>query len=145
MEYDFKVGDKVYWNDPGVGVGNGFYEIARIDTDEQIDEDTIILITNEAGGEAEVYATELCKDGIRWVANNAQLIISEDALYIRTLNDVPDNEVVMWNVDEVKDEPELAFTIANAVAYLYAHGVEAFAETIGKEVLEDGSVRIEAE
>lgn len=144
IDYDFKVGDKVYWNDPGEGASSGLYTIAKIhNDDEPIEDDTIILITNAAGGEAEVMPTEICKDGLLYEVQDAFLIIAEDALYIRTSRDGKgEDEIVSWTVDEVNDEPELAFTIANAVAFLFKHGAEVFAESIGKEILSDGSVRM---
>lgn len=56
-----KEGDAAYWLDPGDHLGNGWYTITRIHADEEfpICDDTIIVIRNEAGSEAEVPPYEL--------------------------------------------------------------------------------------
>lgn len=57
-----KVGDKVKWYDPEIEVRdlNVIWTISKIYGDLN-DEDTIILITNEYGSEAEVYKNEIKK------------------------------------------------------------------------------------
>ena len=57
-----KVGDKVKWYDPEIEARNlnVIWTISKIYGDLN-DEDTIILITNEYGSEAEVYKNELKK------------------------------------------------------------------------------------
>ena len=57
-----KVGDKVKWYDPEIEFRdlNVIWTISKIYGDLN-DEDTIILITNEYGSEAEVYKSELKK------------------------------------------------------------------------------------
>ena len=57
-----KVGDKVKWYDPEIEARNlnVIWTISEIYGDLN-DEDTIILITNEYGSEAEVYKNELKK------------------------------------------------------------------------------------
>ena len=57
-----KVGDKVKWYDPEIEVRdlNVIWTISKIYGDLN-DEDTIILITNEYGSEAEVYQNEIKK------------------------------------------------------------------------------------
>ena len=57
-----KVGDKVKWYDPEIEARNlnVIWTISKIYGDLN-DEDTIILITNKYGSEAEVYKNELKK------------------------------------------------------------------------------------
>ena len=57
-----KVGDKVKWYDPEIEARdlNVIWTISKIYGDLN-DEDTIILITNEYGSEAEVYQNEIKK------------------------------------------------------------------------------------
>ena len=57
-----KVGDKVKWYDPDIEFRdlNIIWTISKIYGDLN-DDDTIILITNEYGSEAEVYKNELKK------------------------------------------------------------------------------------
>ena len=51
--YDFiKIGNKVFWHDPDGGLSDGVYQV--VDVPEEIEEDSIILIS-----EAEVFAAEL--------------------------------------------------------------------------------------
>ena len=56
-----KVGDKVKWYDPEIEARNlnVIWTISKIYGD--LNDDTIILITNEYGSEAEVYKNELKK------------------------------------------------------------------------------------
>lgn len=54
-----KVGRKVYWNDPA-GETSGWYRVAEIGAkDGEYEEDTIVLIYNKYGSEAEVNLWEL--------------------------------------------------------------------------------------
>jgi hypothetical protein len=39
-------------------------------------------------------------------------------------------EIVMWNIDEVREEPEIFTAIANAVAIAFTHGGNALRRTI---------------
>ena len=57
-----KVGDKVKWYDPDIEFRdlNIIWTISKIYGDLN-DDDTIILITNEYGSEAEVYKNEIKK------------------------------------------------------------------------------------
>ena len=57
-----KVGDKVKWYDPDIKYRdlNVIWTISKIYGDLN-DDDTIILITNEYGSEAEVYKNEIKK------------------------------------------------------------------------------------
>ena len=57
-----KVGDKVKWYDPDIEARDldVIWTISKIYGDLN-DDDTIILITNEYGSEAEVYKNELKK------------------------------------------------------------------------------------
>jgi hypothetical protein len=57
-----KVGDKVKWYDPEIEARdlNVIWTISKIYGDLN-DDDTIILITNEYGSEAEVYKDEIKK------------------------------------------------------------------------------------
>ena len=57
-----KVGDKVKWYDPDIEFRdlNVIWTISKIYGDLN-DDDTIILITNEYGSEAEVYKNEIKK------------------------------------------------------------------------------------
>lgn len=56
-KYDFiKKGATVYWHDPDGGLSDGEYGI--ISAPEEIEEDSIILITSDCS-EAEVFPTEL--------------------------------------------------------------------------------------
>ena len=58
-----KVGDKVKWYDPEIEFRdlNVIWTISKIYGDLNDDDDTIILITNEYGSEAEVYQNEIKK------------------------------------------------------------------------------------
>lgn len=56
------VGTAVWWNDPDLGKSSGFYQVAAIHGEDASDEDTIILLKNEAGSEAEVLGKELCAE-----------------------------------------------------------------------------------
>lgn len=58
-----KVGDKVKWYDPDIKYRdlNVIWTISKIYGDLNDDDDTIILITNEYGSEAEVYKNEIKK------------------------------------------------------------------------------------
>ena len=58
-----KVGDKVKWYDPEIEFRdlNVIWTISKIYGDLNDDDDTIILITNEYGSEAEVYKNEIKK------------------------------------------------------------------------------------
>lgn len=63
-ERDFtslKEGDDVYWLDPDEHQGNGWYQVAIINANEEfpISDDTVIVIRNQAGSEAEVPPFEL--------------------------------------------------------------------------------------
>lgn len=51
-ECPYSVGDEVYWNDPDAGLSSGYYWVTAIHGE-------IILINNNAGSEAEVFAHEL--------------------------------------------------------------------------------------
>ena len=54
------VGDEVYWEDPDEGLSSGYYAVVEIlSEDNQIFDDTIIKIKNEAGSHAEVFFHEL--------------------------------------------------------------------------------------
>jgi hypothetical protein len=56
----FRVGDRVFWNDPGEGVSSGEYRVSAIFQDAgPLTADTVILINSDAGSEAEVVAAEL--------------------------------------------------------------------------------------
>ena len=58
-----KVGDIVKWYDPDIEYRdlNVIWTISKIYGDLNDDDDTIILITNEYGSEAEVYQNEIKK------------------------------------------------------------------------------------
>lgn len=57
-EYDFiKVGNTVFWHDPE-GYSDGEYEVISAPEEEEMDDDSIILIANDCS-EAEVFPTEL--------------------------------------------------------------------------------------
>lgn len=62
---DFRVGDTVWWMDPGCGHSSGYYQITDIhlDTGEGMEDDTIVLISQTEGSQAEVCVSELraCK------------------------------------------------------------------------------------
>lgn len=53
-----KVGDRVFWNDPDDGLASGYGTITAL-LYEPVDEDTIISIRKDDGGEAEALAHEL--------------------------------------------------------------------------------------
>ena len=66
MSFDFKVGDKVYWHDPvpmGEGNCSGQGTIVKINADEEfpIDEETIISLKMDDGGEVECLPCEIEK------------------------------------------------------------------------------------
>lgn len=46
-----------------------------------------------------------------------------------------DNEIVRWVEDEWKEEPELASTIAGAVAHALTYGAYLAAHLVGKQVM----------
>jgi hypothetical protein len=54
-------GDVVHWDDPDAGISSGAYTIIDIQSDSGTVEewDTLIVLKNEAGSIAEVYASEL--------------------------------------------------------------------------------------
>jgi hypothetical protein len=59
--HQLNVGDEVYWNDPADGLSSGYYSIRKINTDSgRIEsQETILLLANEAGSQAEVFAHEI--------------------------------------------------------------------------------------
>ena len=61
VKKSLKVGDKVKWYDPDIEARDldVIWTISKIYGD--LNDDTIILITNEYGSEAEVYKNELKK------------------------------------------------------------------------------------
>jgi hypothetical protein len=58
---ELAIGDEVYWNDPGEGISSGHYKITAIHSDSGRieDEETIVVIGNDAGSVAEVWPSEL--------------------------------------------------------------------------------------
>lgn len=54
------VGSKVWWNDPDEGISSNYYIVTSVESDvDEILDDSIVHIRNEAGSEAEVFASEL--------------------------------------------------------------------------------------
>ena len=54
------VGAEVYWNDPDDDVCSGIYRIVEIhDPREEWNDDTVVVLTNDAGSEVEAYMYEL--------------------------------------------------------------------------------------
>lgn len=49
----------VWWNDPEFGISSGYYSIVAIQSDGFVEEDTIVVLANDDGSEAEVFAFEL--------------------------------------------------------------------------------------
>jgi hypothetical protein len=138
----FKIGDKVYWSEPDGIFWDHPYRIAAIhnEPDKPVDNDTLITITNDVGDTFEVYRKELCKEGIRHVIRDAQLLITDDGLSVRTLSEVAENEVIGWSLDQVREEPEVIFTIANTLARLSRLGVNSLADHLDLSIRDDGSV-----
>jgi hypothetical protein len=65
MPFDMKTakpGDRVWWSDPADGLSSGEYTIIEVyaDSPEERDSDTMVLIRNGSGSEAEVIMGELC-------------------------------------------------------------------------------------
>jgi hypothetical protein len=55
-----KPGDEVYWNDPDRGVSSGHYTVKEVLSESgEIEDDTIVIIKNDAGTWAEVFAHEI--------------------------------------------------------------------------------------
>lgn len=54
----FKLGDRVYWDDPDGGSCSGFGRIVSLQHDPP-DEETVITLNMEDGGQAEVWPCEL--------------------------------------------------------------------------------------
>lgn len=54
-------GDEVWWNDPHCGLSSGIYKVAGINSENGAVEacDTVLQLKNDAGSEAEVFASEL--------------------------------------------------------------------------------------
>lgn len=53
-------GDEVWWNDPDHHKSSGIYRIASINSDDGVQfDDTVLMLANEAGSNAEVFAREL--------------------------------------------------------------------------------------
>ena len=74
------------------------------------------------------------------------VLIEEDGVYIRTDTadgTVSDNEIVMWSIDEIAEDPSVGLVIANAIALFFTKGADALAASIGKCVLPDGEVVLE--
>jgi len=65
MAFDFKVGDRVHWTDPDEGTCSGDGVIAEIkflfDDCPVIDDETIIALKMDDGGECEVLPHEIKK------------------------------------------------------------------------------------
>lgn len=61
VEHDYKVGQRVYWSDPGENLASGCGTIFRIGVKEgePIEDDTIISLTLDSGSEAEVLVNEI--------------------------------------------------------------------------------------
>jgi len=57
-----KPGDRVYWEDPDCGWSSGHYRITAILADGICYADTVVILKNEAGSEAEVFVTEIKPD-----------------------------------------------------------------------------------
>lgn len=51
--HDLHVGSEVFWNDPDAGICSGWYTIEEVVNDE------VLRLRNEAGSEVEVYVQEL--------------------------------------------------------------------------------------
>lgn len=61
--YELQPGSTIVWRDPDAGKSSGIYTVAVINTDSGRveNEDTVILLKNEAGSEAEALPCELYK------------------------------------------------------------------------------------
>lgn len=58
-------GDEVWWNDPDDGVSSGCYTVAAILVEDgEMYGDTVLRLTNDAGSEVEVYASELSPEAL---------------------------------------------------------------------------------
>lgn len=58
---NLRSGDEVRWNDPDGGICSGVYRITSIDNPAGriTGESTVLWLTNDAGSEVQVYASEL--------------------------------------------------------------------------------------
>jgi hypothetical protein len=55
-----KPGDEVYWNDPDEGISSGYYTVKEVLSESgDIEDDTIVIIKNDAGTWAEVFVHEI--------------------------------------------------------------------------------------
>lgn len=64
-------------------------------------------------------------------------VIVDDAVYLMGRG----QEITSWTMDEWKEDPEVALSIANAIKYLYENGCDEFAGSIGL-VWQDGQWRV---
>ena len=85
-----KTGDKVFWTDPDHGFSSGLYDVYEVLTDspDDLNEDTIIVINNEAGSYAEVYAHEIER-------------VTEDSVKVSFLVEVSDGAAKNHAIKEV--------------------------------------------
>lgn len=73
-------GSEVWWNDPADGFSSGYYTVTAILADNGVEsEDTILCLKNDAGSEAEVYASEL--SALRPAAESVNLRLTLDVVY----------------------------------------------------------------
>lgn len=57
---NLRPGDEVWWNDPDHHMSSGIYCIASINSDDGVQfDDTVLMLANEAGSNAEAFAREL--------------------------------------------------------------------------------------
>jgi len=56
-----RVGQKVWWMDPDHGKSSGYYQLkgVAVDPGEPVDLETLLILQQEGGSEAEVYASEI--------------------------------------------------------------------------------------
>jgi len=57
--HDFKVGERVYWTDPGEDLASGWGVIEHVQSEY---DDAVIAVRKDDGGSAEVFPHELSKE-----------------------------------------------------------------------------------